>query len=411
MININGLTLHKGQLKIKQEIFNSYAKFHVINASRQSGKTTLLHQIALYLSLNTRCNVLWVAPVYSISKKIFTEIIDGLAGSGAILEYLKSEQSIKFINGSQIVFKSAQNYDNIRGGSYEYVFIDEFAYIEEDAWTKAIRPTLNVKGIKAFIASTPKGRTLFHTMAQLGMDPNNKNYQYHYMNYLDNPFYDLTEVEDARMTLPASVFAQEYEAEFVDDGGTVFENIQELATVEEFLTQPKSGDRYFGGIDLARQTDYTVLTIMNQHKQVVFIYRINKISWELITKNILRYLMIFKPVSVLVEVNSIGDVIYENIHKHYRRSFPFVTTSTSKQELIEELIYEFSDMSIQIPTKALFPELHRELVVFTFVYSKKTRSIKYAAATGHHDDTIISLALANKASKKVGSKSMSWATI
>jgi len=375
MINIKGIVLHPGQLKIKDQIFNSSTKFHIINASRQSGKTTLLHQLALYYAINTsNIKILYVAPVYSITKNIFNEIIEGLLGSGAIQEYYKADQSIKFINGSEIVFKSASNYDNIRGGSYEYCFVDEFAYVADDAWLKAIRPTLAVKGIKCFIASTPKGRNLFYQLAQLGMGEN-EHYQYHYMNYKDNPYYDLQEVKDAKITLPESIFRQEYEAEFVDDGGVVFENLRELAIIQEFIKQRVSGDRYYAGPDLARQTDYTVLTIMNQRKEVVFVYRANKTSWDLIVKNILKWCILFQPV-LYVEVNSIGDVIYENIKKFYKRVYPFVTSNTSKQELIEDLIYEFGDGNIYIPTIELFPEMYQELGVFTFEYSKKTRSIK-----------------------------------
>lgn len=408
-IIINGLKLHPGQLRIKNEIFNSLAKFHIINASRQSGKSTLLSQIALYLAINTKCSILWVAPVYSISKNTFTDIVDGLLGSGAISDYYKADQTIEFINGSKIIFKSASNYDNIRGGSYEYVFVDEFAYIQDDAWNKAIRPTLAVKGLKAFIASTPKGKNLFFQLAQLGMS-DNKQYQYHYMNYSENPFYDMNEVEDAKKTLPEAIYRQEYEAEFVGDEGLVFENLDWSCQIEKFHIERMKGERYYAGLDLARQSDYTVLTIMNQHKQVIFIYRINKQSWDLIVKNILKYLILFQPV-LFVEVNSIGDVIFENIRRYYKRIYPFVTTQSSKQELIEDLIYEFAEGQIKIPTRDLFPEMYNELSYYTFEYNKKSRTIKYSAPPGFNDDCVISLALSNRATKHAVKNQMSWSTI
>jgi len=407
MISVKGLNLHKGQERIKNEIFNSRAKFHIINASRQSGKSTLLTQLALYYAINTKCKILWVAPVYSISKTTFDIIVDGLLGSGVIKEYHKADQSITLVNDSTIIFKSAANYDTIRGGSYQYVFVDEFAYIQDDAWLKAIRPTLAVKGIKAFLASTPKGRNLFYNLSQLGGV--NKNYEYHFMRYDENPYYDLQEVEDARLTLPESIFRQEYLAEFVDDGGLVFENILELSIIEEFLTKRASGDRYFAGLDIARQTDYTVLTIRNQRNEVVYIYRDNLKSWETMVKSIVRILQIFQPV-LYVEVNSMGDVIYENIKKHYRRCFPFVTTQKSKEDLIEDLIYEFSCGNIYLPTERLCPELKRELSIFTFEYNKKSRTIKYGAPIGHHDDMVMSLALSGKASKHATQNQMSWSS-
>ena len=105
------------------------------------------------------------------------------------------------------------------------------------------------------------------------------------MNYKDNPYYDLNEIEDAKKTLPESIFRQEYEAEFIDDGGSVFENITQLSTINEFIVNKRSGERYFAGLDLARQNDYTVLTIINQRKEVVYVYRANKKSWESIVND------------------------------------------------------------------------------------------------------------------------------
>ena len=242
------------------------------------------------------------------------------------------------------------------------------------------------------------------------MSDENDNYSYHYMNYIDNPFYDLTEVEDARKTLPQSIFDQEYEGIFTDSGGLVFENLLFLSSIKEFLYQKKPGDRYYAGLDLARQTDYTVLTILNQRKEVVFVYRANKTTWELMVRTILKWLFVFQPV-LYIEVNSIGDVIFENIKKHYKRVFPFVTTQSSKQELIEELIYEFSDGTITIPTKDLFEPMFNELSMFSFEYSKKTRQIKYGAPVGFNDDCVISLGLANKATRKAATNQMSWTTI
>jgi hypothetical protein len=266
-----------------------------------------------------------------------------------------------------------------------------------------------VKGQRAFLASTPRGKNLFFQMAQLGMG-DNEQYHYHSMTYRENPFYDLQEIEDAKVTLPDAVFRQEYEAEFVGDEGIVFENLKHCSRINKFITERVRGEKYFAGLDLARQSDYTVLTIMNDKREVVFVYRINKTSWDLITRNIVKWLLVFQPV-LFVEVNSIGDVIYENIQKNYKRVVPFITTNNSKQEIVEDLIYEFSQGGIAIPTPDLMPEFYRELEIFSFEYSKKTRTIRYGAPAGFTDDCVISLALANRATKHVARNQMSWSTI
>ena len=51
-ITINGINLHKGQKRIVEQIFENNTKYNVINASRQSGKTTLVIQLILHYAIN-----------------------------------------------------------------------------------------------------------------------------------------------------------------------------------------------------------------------------------------------------------------------------------------------------------------------------------------------------------------------
>ena len=97
----------------------------------------------------------------------------------------------------------------------------------------------------------------------------------------------------------------------------------------------------------------------------------------------------------MVEVNSIGDVIYEQIKKQWSDTHPFVTSSKSKNEIIEGLILDVNEQGIRIPSKDLFPALQSELEVFTYEYNPKTRNIRYGHPNGLHDDTVMSLAIAN----------------
>ena len=62
-------------------------------------------------------------------------------------------------------------------------------------------------------------------------------------------------------------------------------------------------------------------------------------------------------------------------------------------------------MDIQIPNEGLFPALSHELEIFTYEYNPKTRNIKYGHPPGMHDDTVMSLAIANynrKTNKTIG---------
>jgi hypothetical protein len=91
------------------------------------------------------------------------------------------------------------------------------------------------------------------------------------------------------------------------------------------------------------------------------------------------------------------------IAKEWQDVHPFQTTSKSKTEIIEGLILDVNEANIQIPSKGLWPYLYDELTVFTYDYNPKTRSIKYGHPSGFHDDTVISLALANYSRKQMKS--------
>jgi hypothetical protein len=106
----------------------------------------------------------------------------------------------------------------------------------------------------------------------------------------------------------------------------------------------------------------------------------------------------------MMEVNSIGDVVYEQVKKKYNNIDPFVTNNKNKQEIIEGLILDFNEGNLYIPNDTLFPPLYNELMSFTYEYSSKTRQIKYGAPTGLHDDCVMSLAITNYARKTMKSR-------
>ena len=160
----------------------------------------------------------------------------------------------------------------------------------------------------------------------------------------------------------------------------------------EFLHQKMV--QVFCGIDLGKQEDYTVATFIDSRGKVVDIYRSNAQEWTTMVNEIVIRIRKWNA-TTMIEVNSIGDVIFEMVKKQWQDSHPFITTSKSKQEIIEGLILDMNDEVIRIPSPQLFSWLYNELSYFTYDYNPKTRSIKYGHPSGQHDDTVISLAIAN----------------
>jgi hypothetical protein len=64
--------------------------------------------------------------------------------------------------------------------------------------------------------------------------------------------------------------------------------------------------------------------------------------------------------------------------------------------MIRKLILDIQNGSLELPSKELFPILYNELSSFTYKVNPNG-TIQFGHPSGGHDDTVISLALANLA--------------
>jgi hypothetical protein len=274
----------------------------------------------------------------------------------------------------------------MRGFTFDYLIVDEAAWQQEEAWTNVLRATVLVRGKKVLFLSTPYGKNWFYNLYNMdGMDSQYKSFR---MSSYDNPLIDPQEIDAARYTLPEHIFKQEYLAEFIDNGAGVFTDLS--------IEVPTNSTKYYAGIDLGRADDYTVLTILNEHGKMVYCDRWRHNTWQNIINSMMPALNKYKP-HALIELNSIGDVIYEQLKKVYDKLYPFVTTSKSKQDIVEGLQVaiqnkEFSVLDIDW--------LIKEFNVYTYEYNPKTRNIKYSAPNGFHDDGVMSCCIAYQCLKE-----------
>jgi len=391
-MKVKGFKPHPDQRKKIDLIESDDCKYITLTTGRQWGKTILAENLLLKWALtNNQANCMWVSPVYAQANKVFEELLKAIQDTPVFQSYNKGNLSLTFVNGSVIHFKSAERYDNLRGFTLDYLVIDEAAFIKDNVWNMILKPTILVKGKKVLFISTPKGKNFLFELHLRGIDIDQKNYISLRGTSYDTPFIDKSEVEEAKRALPEDIFKQEILGEFIDNGGEVFADIERHQSIPEWI--PVNPERkYYAGIDFGRQNDYTVLTILDDLGRVCFIYRDRHKPWSEIINNCIRYLNEYRA-TCQVEVNSMGDVLYEQIKKKYNDVHPFVTTSASKQNIIEDLIYAFNESQVLIPTEELFPPLSNELKIFTFTYSPKTRRVSYGAMEGGHDDTIMSLAI------------------
>ena len=389
MATIKGYTPHLKQKEIHNSIINEGYKYYILNIGRQFGKTMLGINQMLYWAINHKgCNIAWVTPIYKQSKKVFDEM-EKVTKSSGLFEYNRSDLTISGFN-SQIQFFSGERPDNIRGNTFDYLIVDEMAFTRPELWSEVLSATVLVKGKKVIFISTPKGKNHFY---QLSLQPNYDNrYKYfHYSSY-DNPMIDAEDLEERKRSLPKHIFEQEYLAKFIDNASGLFKNVDSCVIKTAERTQ-----KLFGGLDIGRADDYTVLTILNKNYQMVYVQRWRQQEWSKIIDEVATKIREYNA-EIFVEVNNQGDVFFEMLqNKVYNNVQPYVTTTATKPIMIEDLAVHFENKDIGILNENWLVD---ELNAFTYIYNEKTRRVQYGAPQGIHDDGVMSLALAVQSIKK-----------
>lgn len=375
---------HKNQRIIHDSINNESYKYYVLNIGRQFGKSLLAENQCYYWAINEpKSKIAWASPIYKQAKKVFDEMVLAFVNTPVIASSNKQDLVIELFNGSMIQFFSTERYDNIRGFTFDYLICDEFAFMEEAAWTEVLRATVLVKGKKVLLISTPKGKNHFYRIHS--METVNPQYKSFSMTSYDNPIINPIEIDDARVSLPDHVFRQEYLAEFIEGGVGLFDKVN-------YSNQFELTTRLYAGIDIGRADDYTVLSITNENGKQVFVDRWRKDTWGNIVNKIVDVLDKYNPIT-MVEVNSVGDAVFEQIKNKVNNKnnlIPFVTTSKTKQDIIEIASVASQNNEMQLLD---VDWLKKEFEIFTYEYNPKTRSIKYSAPNGFHDDGVIASCL------------------
>ena len=401
-MEIQLFTPHLGQKEIIKGFSDSQHKFGVVVTSRQCGKSLLGQNLLLYWLLQKpNQKGCWISPIYNQAKKVFQELSD--ASNSIIQQSNKAELTIKFINGSTLQFLSSERADSVRGFSFNYMVVDEAAYVNERGFETAILPTLTAIGKKCLIISTPKSKNWFYKYYLKGI-----NDSIEYISFrgksTDNPYIDQSFIAEQRLSLPNDIFRQEYEAEFTDAGSEVFRGVEQACIVPQYNKQDKSS-RCFAGIDVGLSNDYSVLTILNEAGRVLLIDRLRGENISTIANRFNDILSRFRIEGGYVEENGIGAAMRDLIIPRNRRIRGFTTTQDSKTQIVRTLISDLEAGILELPTKELEPEMFKELTLYTYKLSNNGK-LSFSHPNGIHDDLVDSLMLANKARNEIRSNKM-----
>lgn len=225
-------------------------RFIVGCLSRRTGKTIIANLIGNIVTLFPNMNILIISPDYSLSN-ISWNLQEKylLTNSVEITKKNTRDREIHLSNGSMIKLASAGKANSAVGRSYALIIFDEAALHEdgESIFNVVLRPTLDQPYSKAIFISTPRGDNYFKEFYDRGFKDDYPSWVSIHSTWRDNPRADEADIEDARRSMSASEFSQEYEASFVTFQGQVFEAFDDENIIEERAL--RDGD-YIMGVDV-----------------------------------------------------------------------------------------------------------------------------------------------------------------
>lgn len=376
---------HPGQAQAVAEA----RRFNVVACGRRWGKTTLGIERAARTALDGR-PAGWFAPTYKQLADVWRTVTDAL--EPVTTRRSEQEKRLELLTGGVLDCWSLDEPDTARGRAYARVVVDEAASVRglEAAWQQVLRPTLTDHQGDAWFLSTPKGLNFFWHLYQRGADPLATAWAAWSFPTSSNPHLPPEEVAAARRELPERVFAQEYLAAFLEDGGGVFRGVLAAATGQEDA-EVREGHAYVIGVDWAKWEDYTVFCVVDAtDRRQVFQDRFNQIDYPLQLERLTRLWQHYRAALVVAERNAMGDPLLDQLAREGLPVWPFTTTNATKGAAVEELALAFERQELTILAE---PTLLGELQAYQ-AQRLPSGLLRYGAPEGQHDDTVMALALA-----------------
>ncbi len=305
-------------------------RFTICKLPRQSGKsTTIISYLLHYVLFNDSVNVAILANKAATARDLLGRLqlayehLPKWLQQG-VMSWNKG--SLELENGSKIL-ASSTSASAVRGGSYNIIFLDEFAYVPSNVaeqFFSSVYPTISSgKTTKVMIVSTPHGMNMFYKL-WLDAEEGRNEYVPIEVHWSEVPGRDEEWKKQTIMNTSEQQFQTEFECEFLGSINTLI-SAKKLKTLAyrtpkqsnaglDIHIPPKESNVYVITADVSRGTknDYSafiVVDVTQMPYRVVAKYRDNEIKPLLFPAKIYEVARAYNQAFVLIEVNDIGEQV------------------------------------------------------------------------------------------------------
>lgn len=324
------------QLEIIDKVVDN--RFVICKMPRQTGKTTTIAAMLLwYATFHENFNIAILANKMAQAREILSRIqlayehLPKWLQQG-VVEWNKG--NIELENGSKIL-ASATSSSAIRGGSFNLIYLDEFAFVPsnlQEEFFASVYPTISSGSTsKVLITSTPNGLNMFYKIWTDSEEGNNS-YVRVDVHWSDVPGRDEKWKEETIKNTSREQFRVEFECEFVGSSSTLIspEKLRAipfkrpLKTINglNIYSEPITDRLYTIVVDTSRGVglDYSAFVVCDVTQMpyhVVACYRDNNILPIYYPNVIFNTAKHYNEAAVLIEVNDLGqqvaDILYQDL--------------------------------------------------------------------------------------------------
>lgn len=335
------------QEEVIQTVHNN--RFVICKFPRQTGKsTTMIAYILHYVLFNDNMNVAVLANKLATARELLSRLqlayehLPKWLQQGVISW---NKGSIELENGSRII-ASATSSSAVRGGSFNMIFLDEFAYVPHevaDEFFSSVYPTISSgSDTKILMVSTPRGMNLFYKYWRGANkkegEPGKNTYVPIEVHWSQVPGRDEKWKQETIANSSEDQFRTEFECEFLGSVNTLISPAKlkcmtfesPILKREEGLKvykKPEKDRQYFITVDTSRGLgqDYHAFIVVDTTEspyEVVATFRNNEIPPMIYPNVIYQTAKEYNEAQVLCELNDIGgqvadilrnDLEYENM--------------------------------------------------------------------------------------------------
>jgi len=401
----------------QEEMFSHFNKnrFSVVLACRQSGKSiSSVVYLLWYACFHPEKTIAILANKGAVAREMLARVTLALENLPFFLQpgcKALNKGSIEFSNNSKIM-AAATSGSSIRGLSINLLFLDEFAFVENDAqfYTSTYPVVSAGKDTQIIITSTANGiGNVYHKIWE-GASTGTNEFKPFRVDWWDVPGRDEKWKEETVANTSELQFEQEFGNTFHGRGNTLIsanhllaqKALEPLSFQENVFIykKPKEDHDYIMCVDVAkgRGQDYSTFNIIDvstEPFEQVATFRDNNISPMLLPDIVYKYAKTYNEAYVLIESNDAGIVVCNGLYYDLEYENMFVESAVKKNAIgctmtrrvkrigcstIKDLIEQ---------KKLLIKDAQTIIEMSTFVAKGNT----FMAIAPNHDDLMMNLVL------------------